>query len=618
MVDPSRRSAGPVPAVDTLSTVNEATPEEQAGPPALAPDGLERLDALEDQVLQLTTRLAGWVEGQLAQAVDDRRSDLRALRTELLQTVDVRVKQMPAPASVDAGEVGARIEAFEQRMKAAMGRLTDSMEARLADANAARASELDALRSSLGDRLDRRERDASAAAERTAALEQKGSAAIARLEKAVDTRLQAIAAQVTAASDGVSALQAEAGAGPARAELLEQRVRSAMGRLAESVEARLAEAVAARPGELVALRTELERAVAQQVGELRTEIETVGAASRARAAQAQERLDAVEARQGDAGALETLRRQLDEALAQQVREARTEIATSVADAHRRFVVAVDSLDERMAAVTEQVAASKAVVGGVEALPDAVASDGRRIEALEEHTRRTDAHLSDLVDAKLAELSAERLAELAAARSQLRESVDAHLADVRAEVAFGTSRLEEALAAVATLGASVERSQREADARLADAVQVKLDELEKAAADLAVARVEVAEAVTAFDRRVADAEDQVRRQVEELAVQVAGLVKTATTEGGVLAPLRSDIRHLQAQLAELAETVEAIRPRRKAPAPAPAVRRRAPAAPVPMSAAKKAPAAPVKKAPAAKKGAAKKAVAAKAAPRRRGA
>ena len=626
------------------------------GPAASDAGEVDRLEALEEQVRQLATRLAGWVETQLAQAVDTRRAEMRGLRSEILSSVDARLAVTSQPRGAD--DVAARVEGFEQRVKAAMGRLTDSVETRLAETTAARESELAALRSALVDRLDRLERDEAAAgeslaalrltsraaAERTEALEQQVRAAVSRLEKSLEARVDGLVLQVAAANDGVVALQAEADAGPARAELLEQRVRSAMGRLAESVEARLGEVVAARPAELAGVRTELERALALQATELRTEIETVAAATRARASQVQERLDAVEQLHRDADQrfatlvdaklveivdrrrteMAALRRDLEEAVTQQVREARTEIGTAVADAHRRFVVSVDELDERMARVTEEATAAQAAVARVEALPDEVASDGRRIEALEEHTRRTDARLGELVNAKLDELAAERMREMADVRDQLRASVDAHLADTRAEVAFtlaegrtevaaGTKRMEEAVGHVEALGARADQ-----------AVQARLDELEKAAGEVADGRVEVAAAVADLDRRAAETreeaataiaaldrradetEDRVRRQVDDLAAQVAALVRTASSEGGVLAPLRSDIRMLQAQVSELSESITELRPRRKAAAePALSPAKKAVAERVKQAAAPAKKPAPAKKAVSSKKAAAEK-------------
>ena len=46
------------------------------------------MDALEHEVRLLTSRLAGWVEAQLVQALDDRRQEMTALRSELLSTMD--------------------------------------------------------------------------------------------------------------------------------------------------------------------------------------------------------------------------------------------------------------------------------------------------------------------------------------------------------------------------------------------------------------------------------------------------------------------------------------------------------------------------------------------------
>lgn len=524
--------------------MSEATPDDRSGsasPPGL-PGDAERSDALDGQLQQLATRLARWVESQLSLAVDDRRAELGLLRTELLEAVDARLADRGA-GSGPAGDDGARrLDAFEQRVKAAMGRLTDSFETRLADTIARREHESAVLRSSLGERIERLEQgDASAgesvaalrlstraAAERIEALEQQAKAAVARLEQSVEARLGALAAQMTVASDNVAAAHAEAGAGPARTELLEQRVRSAMGRLAESVETRLTEAGEGRKAELAILRSELE-----------------------------------------------------DAMARQVREARAEIGSTVADAHRRFVVSVDALNERMAAATREWASVKATLARLETLPDAVASDGRRIEAIEAHTRRTDAHLDVLVDAKLAAASARHQAEVASARDELAVSLDAGMSGIRADVAraLGEGRAEVAAGARRIDAAldAIDRSRRDAEERLVHAVGVRLDELDKAAAEVAAGRAEAAAALAALDRRTDEAEDRVRRQVEGLAVQVAGLVRTATAEGGVLAPLRSDIRLLQDRVAELAESVAELRPRRRADAPkAPATRGPTPA------------------------------------------
>jgi chromosome segregation ATPase len=652
------------------------------------------MDALEHEVRLLTSRLAGWVEAQLVQALDDRRQEMKALRSELLFMVN---EQVSAPAPADG-------EALEQRVRAAMSRLSDSVEARLSQDAENRRAELDAVRSgleaaiesqvrkaeasaaatlaavqdsagasaTLGVRLDEVAGQAAAAAqaaaafraeadalpERMEAFEQRVKAAMGRLTDSVETRLaetapgrnpsldelraplraavartealdqqvqalrseleadrqslrerlDALAAQVASVTDSMGAVQVEVDAGPARAELLEQRVRSAVGRLAESMESRLSDAETARAAEVTALRTELETAVT---------------ALRARSSQVQERLDSVEQLHRDAGErlgqmvevtlaevidgrrveLEALRRELEATLAAQLREGRIEIGTAVADAHRRFVVSVDRLEEQMHLVTEQAAAAQAAVARVEVVPEAVASDGRRIEALEEHTRRTDARLGELVDAKLAELAAQPVVEVEGVRQELRTALDAHLAEIRAEVA--TSLVESRTEAAARATRFDERL-ADFDAleeRIEQAVGARMVALDAAAAEVAAGRAEVAKAVVSLERKTARAREQVEQRVERLAEQVEALVKTAANEGGALAPLRSDLRLLQAQLAELAATVAELPPRRTA----------APATRSVTAPARKSAAAPARKSAAAP---AKKVASAKPAPRRR--
>lgn len=612
--------------------------------------------ALEHEVRQLTTRLAGWVEAQLVQALDSRRDDMNALRADLLEAVEQQVAASTRPeGGAPAGE------ALEQRVRSAMSRLSDSVEARLAQEADNRRAELEALQtglealvevhssktvataestlhavqdvagqaSVLRARLDEVAAQAASASQsstaamghadtvpdRVDAFEQRVKAAMGRLTDSVEARLaetaaargpadeelqalterlDALGSQVGALVDGMAAAQAEIDAAPARAERLEQRMKTAVSRVVESIEPRLTEAIASRPAELAAVRSELELALARQATELRTELDTAVAGLRARSGQVQERLDTVEQLHHDAGErldrmvevklaevvdrrrdeMEGLKQEIEEGLAGQVREARTEIGTAVADAHRRFVVSVDRLEERMTVVTEQAEAAQASVGRVELLPDAIASDGRRIEALEVHTRRTDARLAELVDEKLAELAAERHAEVEGVREQLRIALDTHLAEIRGEVATalgetrteaaaGATRLEERLAALDVLGASISTAQRDAEERFDQALQDQLAGLDAAAAEVATSRAEVAAALAALQRDAAEAADRVQAQVDELAGQVGTLVKAASAEGGALAPLRSDLRLLQDQLAELAQAVAELRPRRKA-------------------------------------------------------
>jgi len=633
------------------------------------------MDALEQEVRLLTSRLAGWVETQLVQGLDDRRQEMKALRAELLVQVDERLAAAQgAPA---AGE------ALEQRVRAAMSRLSDSVEARLGQEVENRRAELVALRSSLeaavqakaskdeatvaatlsavqdvagtsatlGARLDEVAGQAAAAVkasaafraeadalpERIEAFEQRVKAAMGRLTDSVETRLvetaagskpamdqlrsavratgaridgldqqvqdvrstladdrraltdrlDAMAARVSAAAEGMAALQTEIDAGPARAELLEQRVKSAVGRLAETMESRLAEAGTATAAELTALRADLELAVSREATELRTALDTAVAALRARSGQLQERLDSMAQLHADVGGL---RRELEDALAEQLRQARSEIGAVVSDAHRRFAVSVERLEEQMHQATTQAAAAQGAVARVEVLAQAVASDGRRLEALEEHTRRTDAHLGHLVDAKLTELDVQRLAEVRRAGEELRGVLDAGLAEMRAEVAASlaegrmetaarTKRLDERVAALEALGRSIDQAQRDAEERIEQALQARLAALDAAAADVAAGRHDAAKAIASLERRTAQVGERMEHRVDALSQQVDALVRAASTEGGALAPLRSDVRLLQSQVAELAETLAQLRPRGKAAAKkaaAPAKRAAAPA------------------------------------------
>lgn len=749
------RSPDAEPGLGTLSAVDEPVSAGDVGrPPAGAGD---RIEAVELQVRQLTSRLAGWVEAQLVQALEDRRSDMKALRAELqvvvgenlaalraetssvlsvatrrlelaqeqlgerLDTVGERaadtatrivaltgtsstegerlaiVEQQVTQrltlaheevaaaliaaedrrqadlaalraelAEVGAGAGPARIDMFEQRVKAAMGRLAESFETQLAELAAGRDSGLDALRAEVTGVVAAAERDA---ADRTEMLEKVRNEAAARSAERIEARLAQIVAErevladtlraelatareaeveeqradrvataaaigervdatamrAAAVADRVSELQAGADAAAALAEELEQRVKAAVGRLAESVEERLAEVAAV------------------QSAQRRTEIDTAAAALRARLAQVQERVDAADEARRESEArvgglveakldevvgrrqaeLEALRAELQEALDVQLRQARSEIGTAVADAHRRFVVSVDNLHERMNIVADQATSAHAAVAGMETLDETVASDGRRIEALELHTRRTDARLEDVVDAKLAELAGRRSAELdarlaefagqrgaelAGAQAQLRAALDAHLAETRAEVTSAvnagraellerSARLEErqasldsqaaqAVAGLDDLAAAVDVALRDAEERLGERVQAQLAVVEAAAAEVAGERSEMAASTASLTRKVARLQDQVQKKVAGVVEQVDGLARAAASDAGSLAPLRSDLRFVQTQVAQLSEAVAELRPRRQ---PAPARK----AAPAKKAAPRKAAPAPAK-------------------------
>ena len=725
-----------------------SSPVDEAGEarlrPTAAPAGGDRLDALEQQVRQLTSRLAGWVEAQLVQALDDRREDMKALRAELQAVVNEQLAGVRAEAasvlsvatrrlqvaqeqlgerldavaarSADAAahalavtgqsvadaerleileeyvgdrlavvrdemrrdlrsfaeeqakavallrnevaEGPSRVEGFEQRMRAAMVRLTDAFEARLVEIAGARDSALQGVRAELVGRLDALGLDAAKGAEalasvqesvaeaaaRTAALDREVDAAVARLTEAFEVqvghlesaragdlstlraeatdavsslgaRIDEVATRSATVAGEVAVLRDGYDASASRTEELEQRVKAAVGRLAESVEGRLGELARAQSADAEAMSAGLRATFDASAAELRAELETASSGLRSRFGPLHERLDAIERQQRDAGKQTTelietrladvverrrvefdgLRQELEESVAAQLRDGRSEIGTVVSDAHRRFVVSVDALQDRMNDVAEQSRTASGAVAGLETLRETVVSDGRRIEALEIHTRRTDARLGEVVAAKLGEVAGQRDTELSAMREDLRTSVDSvrvhlrsaldsHLAETREEV---TLALGQARADVAAGAAQL----RQAEGRLGEAVAAKLAEV-----DVAASRVGDADAaVTALAKRVAKALDESDRKVAGLTEQVGPLVKAARAEAGALAPLRSDVRHLQAQVAELGELVAELRPKRKAVAAKPApVKKTAPvkkAAP----AAKKA--VPAKKAPA---------------------
>ena len=302
-----------------------------------------------------------------------------------------------------------------------MGRLTDSVEARLAETAAEREQGWRLIEERLSRLTESVEaRVAEAAATQTAALDALGR----RLDEALEQQVQAAAGDAT--DDGVArstdrldaVSRASRRHAPARSprlraasDELEQRVKAAVGRLAESVEGQAGGAGRDARPPTCAPRSRRPPAPARpvfgqvhdRIGALEQEQRTVGAAV---GRQAGARWST-----GGGPSSSPCAQELEESVAAQFREGRQEIAVAVADAHRRFVVSVDRLEERMNTVAEQSTAAWAAVAGLEATQETVASDGRRIEALEVHTRRTDARLGDVVDAKLAELVDPRLAEI---------------------------------------------------------------------------------------------------------------------------------------------------------------------------------------------------------------
>jgi hypothetical protein len=684
---------------------------------------LDRLDLLEDQVRQLTGRLAGWVEAQLVQAIDERRDDLQSLRAELqlmvservagLRTETIAVQSLASRLEARQAQLSGRLEhlaeqaagfaqmpaaaeALEQRVRSAMSRLSDSVEARLIEVDRARQAEFDALQVEVQALAEGRITQAAESARGLANADER-LVGLAR-------RLDEVAGRVDTTAEDVTALRTDVDDAPGRLEAFEQRVKAAMGRLTDSVEARLAETAAARDAglapleerlsrltesveaqvaeaaatqtaalealghrldalerqvqaaageatdaevrltdrldavsqrhagtahEVAELRSaseELEKRVKAAVGRLaesvegklaglaekhatdvRTEIDAATGALRARFGQVHDRIGALEQEQKTVGAAVeakvgevverrraeflALRQELDESVAAQIREGRQEIAVAVADAHRRFVVSVDRLEERMNTVAEQSTAAWAAVAGLETMQETVASDGRRIEALEVHTRRTDARLGDVVDAKVTEIVDPRIAQIDAAlaegsarldarqaaldeqavqaaadldtrRAALDEQAARAAADLDARRAALDEQAAHAVESLEALSASVQAALDEAQASLTATVDGRLSAVEAAAADRDAG-------AASLGRRLTRIQEGMRKSLAAMTEQIEAAAAAARRDAGALAPLRSDVRALQGQVAELTELVADLRPKRKAAAgPAP--------------------------------------------------
>lgn len=527
---------------------DSVVPHTRAGP---EPVDVDRLEALEQQVRQLTSRLAGWVEAQLVRAMEDRHNDLKAVRSEL-QAMEERLARARAEAasSTPAATTPAgasSTEAMEQRVRQAMSRLTDSVETRLAEAAAARRSEAEALQRELEARFDERLLDAGSRSSSGMAVVQDR---LAQQTAALAERLEEVARQAGATAIGVSAVTSEMASATSRTDAFEQRVKSAMGRLTDLVETRLAESSATLQGELDRFRVEL--------GERRlTELDSAKGA-------------------------------LEGSFGDQLRDARTQIGTAVDAAHKRLMLLQEQLDARV----DQVAGhATSAVASVEALATSAASAEARLDGLEVQARRTDAKLRELVEERFAGLAAERTDELARFRAGLEEAMAAQLGRVRAEVSSALGDTSKALAAGASqlgrnraelqaaLAARVEGARAEL-AEMLDAARKELAagtaQLDVRHASLAVQSAEVvagfeaqaklASTVAALSRIAERTDEHARKSVEELAARLDELAnamaRTASIESGTLAPLRSDMYALQAQVAELADAVAELPSKRK--------------------------------------------------------
>jgi len=714
--------------------------DEIGGPPqrvGAAPDDVDGRDALEHQVRQLMSRLAAWVEAQLVQAVDDRRNDLRVLRSELqaalneqaagaraesaavltvaIRRLSVNQEQLDqrledvagrsaaavagaAALSVAAAADAGRLEALEHALDQGIGRLADSVKVELADSADRRRSEMEAVRAELSERLEGVERRAgraseevavlSAAAEaeaaRVLAFEEQLRAAVARLSDSVDARVgESLATGRAGVAADIVALTSTLEDQAARAGAFEERVRTAIVRLTDSVDGRLVEAGEARQAEVDRLQAVLDERLAIVAGQIAGQIAgqvAAGVAGVAASVEAESQrvnafeeqvrsvisrlTDSVESlaavsttRPGEAEALrvgheaaleerlraqlpaaltvrlaaqvgelvdgrlneiverrrtefDSLRVELQGALTEQLGEARSQIAAAVAGANKRFSAGLEQLSERMDALVQQVAGSGE---RVETVVGSVSSDGDRLEALELHTRRTDERLGQLVDAKLASmLTDDPEARTAALRAEIEGAAAAHLGELRAEIAAAAAAterklvaaqeaLEERMAGPAAqaeaaaaghdaVAASVvadrgrverletrgrqseERLVKTIEARLAEATAAGASEIAALSAELVEVRSQVIDAAAAQARKSGRAQDQLKRSLDDVAARVddlgAAMAAASSAEKGALAPLRSDVRQLQAQVEELLKAQGDIRSPRRAATPPP--------------------------------------------------
>lgn len=572
-------------------------------PPA-APDDLDRLEGLERQVRQLMSRLAGWVETQLVEAFDDRRRDLAALRSETAAELDALRTSL-------AAERSAAPDGVEQRVRQAMNRLAETVEAQLAELTANREAEIGALRRELAAELDER---IMAAGSRTASALTGVQDRVAATDSRFSDRLAELAAEAAAAGAGVAALTAEAETATARTEAFEQRVKAAMGRLSDSVEARLTEAASKRQEELdafraeVAARTDALAADAARAREIAGRIEGDSAKGGERVGVLEQQLKAaldrasaaMEARlaeQAAAAKAESgeLRAEIEAVVTRNVAELREEVVAGANAAKSGLGRTFARLDAVEAANTETRRQLD------ERLAAAVDADRARLDALELHTRRTDAKLGELVEAKFAELAGERGGELEAFRADMEAAVAKELGRVRLEVSTALEGASEELAASAARMAeqraaweatleSQRNEVRAATAALLDAAREDVDSrlggLEGRSAELHAvlvatvaqtrsqldamldaARKELAEGtqrmeaaraayldeapeVAVLATRHAEIRTTVGGLSERIDALTAALERAVATESGALAPLRSDLRALQDQVAEL--------------------------------------------------------------------
>lgn len=575
-----------------------------AGP---SPDDGDRLEALERQVRQLMGRLAGWVESQLVQAVEDRRRDLRTLRAELQAGLDEQVAGARAEAAsmltvatrrlgVNHDELGerlqgvtrqaeqaseravalgasaeaeaARTEAFEERVRSAMGRLTESVETRLAESAACRSADLDVVRSELHAAIDER-------------MEQ-SRAANASMLAPVAERLEAVAGEASRTAGDVAALTASSAAEAARSEVFEERVRAAMFRLTESVDARLAEAASSRQADgdamrrevlasmearmptLEAFRAELQSALDERLREIASQAATAkeGVVALAASAEAESaRTEAFEERVR--AAIVRLTESVDVRLAEAAtgREADVEGLRgewrAAIDAGRDTVLEAfqaqlrPALDERLRAISASVEAQEA-----------------RSEALEERVRSVVSRLTDSVEA-LALASGSRPQELEAFRAELQAALDSRLEAASRQTTDGLASLIASLEAETARTEAFEHRVRSAMGRLAESVDTQLARAaDERQADLDALRSGLQVTLAAqlgdkvgehVDGRLAEVVELRRSEFDSLRAELQGALAQQLSEARsqIAAAVAGANRRFVRANEQLSERVEAV-------------------------------------------------------------
>lgn len=512
--------------IATLPVVDEIG--EPPRRPSSGTDDLDRLETLEHQVRQLMSRLAGWVEAQLVQAVEDRRSDMRALRSELQAAVADQVAAARAEngslLTVAVRRLTVNQEELGERLDDVVGRANEAAKNAAASTMAV-AGDADRLEAFEG-QLNRRIRQ----------LTDSVQTVRAELESAVAERLDAVVRQAEQAWEGVSALRASTEAETARAHAFEERLRSAMRRLGESLEAKVAELAGQRLADL----EQAQAADASVIGSVVQRIDGVAG----QAARAEEAIAALSSSmEAETARVLAFEEQVRSAVARlsETVDARLAQATSgrQAEAQAWRAEAGAALEGRLHAVLAQATHASESVAGLAASLDAEAA---RSQALEERVRAVVSRLTESVEA-LAATSATRGGEPETIRVQLEEAVTKQVTDARTQIAAaiagankrfvrGQEQLSERLEAL-------EMHTRRTDERLTQLVEAKIAAMTTGDPEAAIAAVKI------------DLEEALEERLGEVRSQIAGTAADAeANQAATRGQVEGQVTELGGQVAEL--------------------------------------------------------------------